>query len=131
MDYKRRTIDSRSYWLDDSISEDAAQQLTEQGFIQFTPTLRHGRPLLNEVFWLHPYEVLGEVKAPTLIVHGTQDTLFPLSRRGPRRGTSGFRVNSSRSKDPSTVSPCTAIQSISTRRVRSGRNSSSALWQSG
>jgi uncharacterized protein len=78
LDYKRRTIDTRSYWINDSISEEAAQQLSEHGFIQFTPTLRHGRPLLNEVFWLHPYEVLGDVQAPTLIVHGTEDTFVPI-----------------------------------------------------
>jgi len=78
LDYKWRTIDTRSYWVDNSISEEAAQQLTENGFIQFTPTLRHGRPLLNEVFWLHPQEVLGEVQAPTLIVHGTEDTFVPI-----------------------------------------------------
>ncbi|GAA0600178.1 alpha/beta hydrolase [Streptomyces crystallinus] len=78
LDYKWRTIDTRSYWANDSISEEAAQQLTEHGFIQFTPTLRHGRPLLNEVFWLHPHQVLGEVRSPTLIVHGTQDTFVPI-----------------------------------------------------
>ncbi|WP_075737993.1 alpha/beta hydrolase [Streptomyces acidiscabies] len=78
LDYKWRTIDTRSYWVDDSISEEAAQQLTEQGFIQFTPTLRHGRPLLNEVFWLRPKEALGDVQAPTLIVHGTADTFVPI-----------------------------------------------------
>ncbi|MFF2845878.1 alpha/beta hydrolase [Streptomyces sp. NPDC058001] len=79
LDYKWRTIDTRSYWVDDSIDEEAAEQLTEQGFIQFTPTLRHGRPLLNEVFWLHPHEVLGEVQAPTLVVHGTEDTFVPIA----------------------------------------------------
>ncbi|MGO4417490.1 alpha/beta fold hydrolase, partial [Streptomyces sp. MCAF7] len=78
LDYKWRTIDTRAYWANDSISEEAAQQLTEQGFIQFTPTLRHGRPLFNEVFWFHPHEVLGEVRAPTLIVHGTEDTFVPI-----------------------------------------------------
>ena len=78
LDYKRRTIDTRTYWVDDSISDEAAQQLTEHGYIQFTPTLRHGRPLLNEVFWLHPYKALSEVQAPTLIVHGTKDTLVPV-----------------------------------------------------
>ncbi len=78
LDYKWRTIDTRSYWVDDSISEEAAQQLTEHGFIQFTPTLRHGRPLFNEVFWLHPQDVLGEVQAPTLVVHGTEDTFVPI-----------------------------------------------------
>ncbi|MES4901762.1 MULTISPECIES: alpha/beta fold hydrolase [unclassified Streptomyces] len=78
LDYKWRTIDTRDYWVNDSISEEAAQQLAEQGFIQFTPTLRHGRPLFNEVFWFHPREVLGEVRAPTLIVHGTEDTFVPI-----------------------------------------------------
>ncbi|NUS87071.1 MAG: alpha/beta fold hydrolase [Streptomyces sp.] len=78
LDYKWRTIDTRAYWANDSISEEAAQQLTEQGFIQFTPTLRHGRPLFNEVFWFHPHAVLGEVRAPTLIVHGTEDTFVPV-----------------------------------------------------
>ncbi|MDV7219165.1 alpha/beta hydrolase [Streptomyces prunicolor] len=77
LDYKRRTIDSRSYWTDDVISDEAAAELTEHSAIQFTPTLRHGRPMLNEVFWLKPHEALGEVQAPTLIVHGTADTLVP------------------------------------------------------
>ncbi|MGI5438797.1 alpha/beta hydrolase [Streptomyces shenzhenensis] len=77
LDYKRRTIDSRPYWTDDVISEQAAEELNERGALQFTPTLRHGRPILNEVFWLKPHEALGEVKAPTLIVHGTADTLVP------------------------------------------------------
>jgi len=77
LDYKRRTIDSRQYWTDDVISEEAAAELTKQGAIQFTPTLRHGRPMLNEVFWLKPHEALEEVQAPTLIVHGTADTLVP------------------------------------------------------
>ncbi|MBK6017014.1 alpha/beta hydrolase [Streptomyces sp. MBT53] len=77
LDYKRRTIDSRSYWTDDVINDEAAAELTKHGAIQFTPTLRHGRPMLNEVFWLKPHEALGEVQAPTLIVHGTADTLVP------------------------------------------------------
>lgn len=77
LDYKKRTIDSRPYWTNDRIEEEAAQQLNERGALQFTPTLRHGRPLLNEVFWLRPHESLGEVRAPTLIVHGTADTLVP------------------------------------------------------
>ncbi len=67
-DYKKRTIDNRPYWANDYISDEAAQQLTEQGHIDFTPTLKHGRAILNEVFWLKPDEVLGEITAPTLVV---------------------------------------------------------------
>ncbi|MET8780110.1 alpha/beta fold hydrolase [Nocardia sp. NPDC004654] len=77
-DYKRRTIDTRDYWTNDIISDEKAQELNETGAIQFTPTLRHGRPLLNEVFWLKPNEALDEIKAPTLIVHGNADTLVPI-----------------------------------------------------
>jgi alpha-beta hydrolase superfamily lysophospholipase len=78
-DYKLRTIDSRPYWRDDQIDDEHAEQLNRQGFIQFTPHLRHGRPLLNEVFWLQPHTVLGEIQASTLVVHGTGDTLVPIA----------------------------------------------------
>jgi pimeloyl-ACP methyl ester carboxylesterase len=76
--YKQRTIDSRPYWTDDFLSDDMARQLTEQGYIQFTPALKHGRAIFNEVFWLQPHTVLGEISAPTLIVHGTKDTFVPI-----------------------------------------------------
>jgi uncharacterized protein len=77
-DYKRRTVDSRPYWHDDHLDEEKARELSEQGFIQFTPTFRHGRAIFNEVFWLQPHTVLGEIQAPTLVVHGTKDTFVPI-----------------------------------------------------
>lgn len=77
-DYKKRTIDSRPYWSNDYISDEAGLQLAEQGYIDFTPTLKHGRAIFNEVFWLRPNEVLGEIMAPTLVVHGTKDTFVPV-----------------------------------------------------
>jgi uncharacterized protein len=78
LDYKQRSIDSRSYWTNDYLSDDAARQLTDQGYIQFTPTLRHGRAIFNEAFWLAPLSVLGDITAPTLIVHGSKDTFVPI-----------------------------------------------------
>jgi hypothetical protein len=48
------------------------------GYIQFTPSLRHGYGVLNEVFWFKPLDVLGEIAAPTLLVHGTKDTFVPI-----------------------------------------------------
>ncbi|MEN8653573.1 alpha/beta fold hydrolase [Streptomyces sp. 21So2-11] len=94
LNYKRRTVDARPYWTDDVISEEAAAELTERGALQFTQTLRHGRPMLNEVFWLKPHEVLGEVQAPTLIVHGTADTLVPFesSREAVERFTAPVQL---------------------------------------
>lgn len=78
LDYKQRTIDSRPYWTDDQLDEEMALQLERDGFIQFTPTLRHGRPILNEVFWFEVLAVLPEITAPTLVVHGTKDTFVPV-----------------------------------------------------
>jgi uncharacterized protein len=78
LDYKKRTIDSRTYWHDDELDSEMAEQLQERGYIQFTPTLRHGRPILNEVFWFEVLPVLGDIQAPTLVVHGTKDTFVPI-----------------------------------------------------
>ncbi len=87
-DYKKRTIDTRDYWHDDVISAEAADELNQTGAVQFTPTLKHGRPLLNEVFWLKPNEILGEIETPTLIVHGNADTLVPID--GSRQAIAQF-----------------------------------------
>lgn len=64
LDYKKRTIDSRGYWHEDYLNDEQAQRLRRLGYIQFTPSLRHGRPILNEVFWFEPLAVLGEITAP-------------------------------------------------------------------
>lgn len=78
LDYHQRTITSRPYWTDDHLDDEMARQLEAQGFIQFTPTLRHGRPILNEVFWFDVLSVLGDIQTPTLVVHGTKDTFVPI-----------------------------------------------------
>jgi alpha-beta hydrolase superfamily lysophospholipase len=94
LDYKQRTIDSRTYWHDDQLDEEMAGQLREQGYIQFTPSLRHGYAMLNEAFWFEPLAVLGEITAPTLLVHGTKDTFVPveLTRAALPRFTSEHRL---------------------------------------
>ncbi|MBV9448664.1 MAG: alpha/beta fold hydrolase [Streptosporangiaceae bacterium] len=94
LDYKQRTIDSRPYWTDDQLDEETARQLERDGFIQFTPTLRHGRPILNEAFWFDVLAVLPEVTAPTLVVHGTKDTFVPVeaSRSAMERFTAKHKL---------------------------------------
>ncbi|MEV5413809.1 alpha/beta fold hydrolase [Thermopolyspora sp. NPDC052614] len=90
LNYKKRTVDSRPFWRNDQLTEEAATRLRDQGYLHHSPTLKHGRAIYNEVFWLHTHEVLGEVAAPTLIVHGTEDTFVPVE--ASRAAVSQFRA---------------------------------------
>src|SRR5690606_34802541 len=55
LDYKKRTIDNKPYWHHDHLDEAHAAELSEAGYLQHSPTFRHGRALYNEVFWLQPH----------------------------------------------------------------------------
>lgn len=76
LNYKNRYVDQEPYWSNDRLNDEAAQVLRQQGYISHSPTVKHGRALLNEVFWIRPQ--LGEITAPTLIVHGTEDTFVSI-----------------------------------------------------
>lgn len=78
LDYKRRTVDNTPFWENDYIKPEAAAQLAEQGYLAFSPTLRHGRAIFHEVFWFDLDEAIPQITAPTLLVHGTKDTLVPI-----------------------------------------------------
>ncbi len=78
LNYKRRTIDNTSFWVNDHLTPEAASELTEQGYLAFSPQLRHGRAIFNEVFWFNLHDAIGDITAPTLLVHGTGDTLVPI-----------------------------------------------------
>ena len=79
LNYKNRYIDQKPHWLNDYLDDDMARQLTEEGYVSHSATVKHGRAMLNEVFWIHPHAVLGEITAPTLIVHGTEDTFVSVA----------------------------------------------------
>jgi pimeloyl-ACP methyl ester carboxylesterase len=78
IDYKARTIDGRPYWVDDYLDDEHADLLAKDGYLQYSPSFRHGRAFLNEVFWLQPHLALPQVAAPTLLVHGDADTQVPV-----------------------------------------------------
>ncbi|MGO1052954.1 alpha/beta hydrolase [Crossiella sp. CA198] len=78
LNYKSRYIDQKPHWHDDKLDAAAARLLGEQGYLAHSATVRHGRAFLSEVFWIRPNEVLSEITAPTLIVHGTKDTFVPV-----------------------------------------------------
>ncbi|MGH3872539.1 MAG: alpha/beta fold hydrolase [Pseudonocardiaceae bacterium] len=78
LNYRKRLVDDKPYWHDGHISEEAGRELLDQGFLVHSPTFKLGRPLLNEVFYLQPHTVLGDIRTPTLFVHGTRDTFIPV-----------------------------------------------------
>jgi pimeloyl-ACP methyl ester carboxylesterase len=83
LNYRKRLIDDKPYWHNGQISDEAGRELLNQGYLVHSPTFKLSRPLLNEVFYLQPHTVLGDIQAPTLIVHGTKDTFIPVeSSRG-------------------------------------------------
>ncbi|MCM4082233.1 alpha/beta hydrolase [Paractinoplanes hotanensis] len=78
INYKKRFVDDKPYWSDGQISEDAARELSENGFLAHSATFKLGRPLLNEVFYLRPDQAIEKITAPTLVLHGTGDTFIPV-----------------------------------------------------
>ncbi|MEQ4723815.1 alpha/beta fold hydrolase [Nonomuraea sp. B19D2] len=78
LNYKKRFVNDKPYWQGDHINEDAGRELTTQGLVSHSPTFKLGRGLLNEVFYLQPHQELGNIHAPTLLVHGTGDTFIPV-----------------------------------------------------
>jgi uncharacterized protein len=94
LDYRKRFIEDKPYWHNGCISEEAGRELLNQGYLAHSPTFKLGRPLLNEVFYLRPHAALGDIQAPTLIVHGTQDTFIPVesSRWAAQQLTAEYRL---------------------------------------
>jgi pimeloyl-ACP methyl ester carboxylesterase len=78
LNYRKRFVDDKPYWHDGRIDEEAGRELAEHGFLFHNPSFKLGRPLLNEVFYLRPDEVIGDLVVPTFFVHGTRDTFIPV-----------------------------------------------------
>ncbi|WP_086819127.1 alpha/beta hydrolase [Allokutzneria sp. NRRL B-24872] len=87
LNYKDRYIDQKPHWHNDQLADEEAERLRKLGYLEHSPTVKHGRAFLNEVFWIRPNDALGDIVAPTLIVHGTKDTFVPveLSRWAARQ----------------------------------------------
>ncbi|MGH3856551.1 MAG: alpha/beta hydrolase [Pseudonocardiaceae bacterium] len=94
LNYRKRFIDDKPYWHNGHISEEAGRELLNHGYLAHSPTFKLGRSLLNEVFYLQPHSALGDIQAPTLIVHGTKDTFIPVesSRWAVQRLTAEHRL---------------------------------------
>jgi uncharacterized protein len=90
LNYKDRYIDQKPWWSEDQLEDEAARRLADEGYLSHSATVKHSRAMLNEVFWIHPWQVIEEITAPTLIIHGTKDTF--VSIEGSRQAAPRLRV---------------------------------------
>jgi len=112
--YKRRTIDNTPFWENEHLKPEAAVQLSEQGYIAFNPSIRHGRAIFNEVFWFD-VEGRSERSQPRRCWCTVRRTpSFLSSRRWPHCPCSRPSIGSCRSKGHSTDSRCMRTRSTST-----------------
>jgi alpha-beta hydrolase superfamily lysophospholipase len=90
LNYKDRYIEQKPWWSGEYLDDEAARQLQEEGYLSHSDMVKHSRAMLNEVFWIHPWQVVEDITAPTLIVHGTKDTF--VSVEGSREAAPRLRV---------------------------------------
>ena len=78
LDYRQRFVFSKPWWAGTAVTDEAAETLDRQGHVEHTPVFPLGRAMLNEVFWVRPDTVFGDLTTPTMLVHGSADPTIPL-----------------------------------------------------
>lgn len=79
LDYRRRFLFEKPWWTPAGLSDEAAETLERQGHVPHTSAFGLGRAVVNEVFWIRPDTVFGDIAAPTMLVHGSADPMIPLA----------------------------------------------------
>lgn len=79
LDYRQRFVFEKPWWTVTGVTDEVAETLDRQGHVEHTPVFPLGRAMLNEVFWLRPDLVFGDLTAPTMLVHGSADLTIPLA----------------------------------------------------
>lgn len=79
LDYRQRFVFEKPWWTGAGVTDAAAESLDRQGHVEHTPVFPLGRAMLNEVFWLRPDLVFGDLTAPTMLIHGSADPTIPVA----------------------------------------------------
>lgn len=78
LDYLSNWLIGTPLWDEDQnqLSESACRHLAEYGWLP-RGEFRMGRALVNEAFHFMPEQKMSSISTPTLVVHGTEDTIVP------------------------------------------------------
>jgi len=76
LDYKRTFLNPETEWTKEWFVPQAFNKAEKTGFLDLDG-FHLGRKLLEEFKALNPAEVLLKLEVPTLLVHGTEDTMVP------------------------------------------------------
>ena len=87
LDYRPWVVDP-SIWKNGRLSADAEIRLLSDGFLHHRD-FNMGRGLINEILQYSPGEELSQLPCDILVIHGTDDTVIPVSESRLRYNANG------------------------------------------
>jgi len=77
LNYKKRLLEDKPFWKNGKLTDKAIKDLNKKGYLAHGTVFRMGRPLINELYHIHPYLAMSKITVPTLTIHGTNDSMVP------------------------------------------------------
>ncbi len=76
LDYRPSLLESKPFWVDGDLSEEAALELKRNGFLPHRDFCM-GPVLINEAKIIIPFEFMPRIRCPVLTIHGNRDSIVP------------------------------------------------------
>ncbi|MGH2620969.1 MAG: alpha/beta hydrolase [Anaerolineales bacterium] len=89
LDYAENWLQGTRNWTGGSLTPQASEQLRSQGWI-FRGEFRLSRPMVNEVVHVRPANLMPMIGAPTLTIHGTDDSVVSFGAARDNYKTAGY-----------------------------------------
>jgi hypothetical protein len=79
LDYRQNWIEEDDYWVEGRLSNLAVHSLNTEGSLPHG-RFRIGREMFHELLHIRPYKQMSAIDCPTLVIHGTADSIVPPNR---------------------------------------------------
>lgn len=77
LDYGLRMLYSKPFWNGTRLTDDGIKELAKKGWLPHGE-FRMGRPLIDELPFIRPYEKMAGITCPILTIHGDRDSSVPI-----------------------------------------------------